>query len=249
MPVTYINNYPNVVIFSPKDPDSIVATYLLKDRYDNNLKNDLWQKNVQVYLEEKDPGGESIRDNYQKIESHVVAGQKTVVFLVNPIMDSVSILKLWNWCTDKGIDFVWLDNNIDNIELLKHLNIPGKQSSLKSTATLTYEFLNENQPVSKFFQIFDEGVVDKTEGTFSKEKEALPLYYFVASLGNTINDNQNDFLFQNLNKIIKEEEFLKQAIQVGKFVYNYAKIQQQKEQLLKTQSQQQVEEIIKDEKV
>ena len=40
MPVTYVNNYPNVVIFSPKDPDSIVATYLIKDRYDNNLKND-----------------------------------------------------------------------------------------------------------------------------------------------------------------------------------------------------------------
>ena len=218
MPVTYINNYPNVVIFSPKDPDSIVATYLLKDRYDNNLKNDLWQKNVQVYLEEKDPGGESIRDNYQKIESHVVAGQKTVVFLVNPIMDSVSILKLWNWCTDKGIDFVWLDNNIENIENIKHLNIPGKQSSLFSTARLTFEWLNEGVTPPKFFQIFDLAILN--------DKDSLPLYYFVASLGNTLNDNTNDFLFQNMTKIINSKEFLDQAIQVGKFVYNYAKLNQ-----------------------
>lgn len=248
MSVKYINNYPNIIIFAANNPDGIVASYLVKDKFDNNLQNNLWERNVHVYLTERREG--SIKeDYYNKIEEKIAKDQKNIIYLIDANIDSQSIIKLWNWSTDKGFEFIWLDNNIDNIELLKHLNIPGKQSSLKSTATLTYEYLNENQPVSKFFQIFDEGVVDKTEGTFSKEKEALPLYYFIASLGNTINDNQNDFLFQNLNKIIREEEFLKQAIQVGKFVYNYAKLQQQKEQLLKTQSQQQVEEIITNEKV
>lgn len=244
MSVKYVNNYPNIIIFAANNPDGIVASYLIKDKYDNNLQNDLWQKNVHVYLTERKEG--SIReDYYKKIEQKLAKGQKNIVYLVNAIdLDSNSIIKLWNWSTDKGLEFVWLDNNIDNIELLKHLNIPGKQSSLKSTATLTYEFLNENQPVSKFFQIFDEGVVEKDEYIFSKEKEALPLYYFVASLGNTINDNENDFLFQNLNKIIREEEFLKQAIQVGKFVYNYAKLQKQQEEINKVQSQKQVQQII-----
>lgn len=224
MSVKYVNNYPNIIIFSSKDADSVVASYLVKDKYDNNLKNDLWERNVHVYLVQKDPEGGSIREEYNKIEQKIAKGQKNIVFLINPIMDANSIVKLWNWCTDKGLEFVWLDNNIDNIEMIKHLNIPGKQSSLKSTATLAYEYLNENQPVSKFFQIFDEGVVEKKEYSFSREKESLPLYYFVASLGNTLNDNKNEFLFQNLNKIIREEEFLKQAIQVGVFVYNYAKL-------------------------
>lgn len=249
MSVKYVNNYPNIIIFAANNPDGIVASYLIKDKYDNNLKNDLWQKNVHVYLTERKEG--SIKeDYYNKIEKVLAKGQKNIIYLINAIdLDSNSIIKLWNWSTDKGMEFVWLDNNIDNIELLKHLNIPGKQSSLKSTATLTYEFLNENQPVSKFFQIFDEGVVEETEGTFSKEKEALPLYYFVASLGNTINDNKNDFLFQNLNKIIREEEFLNQAIQVGKFVYNYVKTQNQQKEIQTVQSQQQVQEIITNEQV
>lgn len=224
MPITYVNNYPNIIIFSPKDPDSIVATYLIKDRYDNNLKNDLWEKNVHVYLVQKDPEGRSIREDFNNIEQKLVKGQQNIVFLVNPIMDSNSILKMWNWCTDKGIDFVWLDHNIDHIEDIKHLNIPGKQSSLKSTATLTFDWLNEGVPPKKFFQLFDEAVIEKQEPIFSKEKEALPLYYFVASLGSTLNDNTNNFLFENLRRITSEQEYLKQAIQVGKFVYNYIKL-------------------------
>lgn len=227
MPVTYVNNYPNVIIFTSKDPDGIVASYLIKERYDNNLKNDLWEKNVYVYLVQKDPEGTSIREDFQKIESKIVKGQKNIVFLINPIMDSVSILKLWNWCTDKGLEFVWLDNNIENIENIKHLNIPGKQSSLKATSTLTFEWLNEGAAAPTFFQIFDEAVVVKEEYLFSKEKEAMPLYFFVASLGNTLNDNTNDFLFENLTRIINSKEFLDQAIQVGKFVYNYVKINQE----------------------
>ena len=243
MNVTYVNNYPNIIIFAANNPDGIIASYVVKDKYDNNLKNDLWQRNVHVYLTERKQG--SIKeDYYNKIEQKIVKGQKNIVYLINANIDSNSIIKLWNWSTDRGLEFIWLDNNIDNIELLKHLNIPGKQSSLKSTATLTYEFLNENQLVSKFFQIFDEAIIEKTEGTFSKEKEALPLYYFIASLGNTLNDNQNELLFSNLNNIINNEEFLTEAIQVGKFIYNYVKLQQQKEQLLKTQSQQQVQQII-----
>ena len=232
MPITYVNNYPNVIIFSPTDPDSIVATYLIKDRYDNNLKNDLWEKNVHVYLVQKDPEGRSIKEDYNMIEQKLVKGQKNIVFLVNPIMDSNSILKIWNWCTDKEIEFVWLDHNIDNIENIKHLNIPGKQSSLKSTATLSFDWLNEGVPPKKFFQLFDDAVIEKKEYTFSKEKEALPLYYFVASLGTTLNDNTNNFLFENLRRITNEQEYLKQAIQVGKFVYNYIKIQQQKEHVI-----------------
>lgn len=243
MNVTYVNNYPNIIIFAANNPDGIIASYVVKNKYDNNLKNDLWQRNVHVYLTERKQG--SIKeDYYNKIEQKIVKGQKNIVYLINANIDSNSIIKLWNWSTDRGLEFIWLDNNIDNIELLKHLNIPGKQSSLKSTATLTYEFLNENQPVSKFFQIFDEAIIEKTEGTFSKEKEALPLYYFIASLGNTLNDNQNELLFSNLNNIINNEEFLTEAIQVGKFIYNYIKLQQQKEQLLKTQSQQRVQQII-----
>lgn len=249
MSVKYVNNYPNIIIFAANNPDGIVASYLIKDKYDNNLQNDLWQNNVHVYLTERKEG--SIKeDYYNKIEKVLAKGQKNVVYLINAVdLDSNSIIKLWNWSTDKGLDFVWLDNNIDNIELLKHLNIPGKQSSLKSTATLTYEFLNENQPVSKFFQIFDEGVVEKDEYTFSKEKEALPLYYFVQSLGNTLNDNTNDFLFQNLNKIINGEEFLNQAIQIGRFVYNHVKLQQQKNQLSNVQSQQQVQGVIENDQI
>lgn len=247
MSVKFVNNYPNIIIFAANNPDGIVASYLIKDKYDNNLQNDLWQNNVHVYLTERKEG--SIREDFNRIEQKVVKDQKNIIFLINPEMDANSILKLWNWTTDRGYEFVWLDNNIENIQEIRHLNIPGKQSSRKSTATLTYEYLNEGATAPRFFQIFDEAVVQNGGDITLKEKEALPLYYFVQSLGNNLNENTNDFLFQNLNKIINEEQFLNQAIQVGKFVYNHVKLQQQKEQLSNTQSQQQVQKIIDKEKV
>lgn len=247
MSVKYINNYPNIIIFAANNPDGIVASYLIKEKYDNNLQNDLWQNNVHVYLTERKEG--SIREDFNKIEQKVVKDQRNIIFLINPEMDANSILKIWNWTTDRGYEFVWLDNNIENIQEIRHLNIPGKQSSRKSTATLTYEYLNEGAAIPRFFQVFDEAIVKNSGDITLKEKEALPLYYFVQSLGNNLNENTNDFLFQNLNKIINEEQFLNQAIQVGKFVYNHVKLQQQKDQLLNVQSQQQVQEIIKNEKI
>ena len=47
-----------------------------------------------------------------------------------------------------------------------------------------------------------------------------------------MNDNTNELLFSNLCNIINDEEFLTEAIQVGKFVYNYVKLQQPKEQII-----------------
>ena len=38
--------YPNVIIFHHNDNDGVVAAFIIKQKYDNNLMNNLWERNV-----------------------------------------------------------------------------------------------------------------------------------------------------------------------------------------------------------
>jgi len=43
------NDYPNVICFHHNDNDGILAAYVIKHKYDNNLKNNKWEQNVKCF--------------------------------------------------------------------------------------------------------------------------------------------------------------------------------------------------------
>ena len=218
MSITYQNKYPNVIIFAQDDFEGILGSFIIKQQYDNNLQNDSWEKNCWVFLDKK----QGLDWYKQKVEQKVVKGQKTVVFMVNcSINPNIDLMKFWNWLTDKQIEFNWIDHHIEAIQNLKHLNIQGKQSSLKSTPLLTWQLVNPLTPVPEALKIIDDAVINSNE-------QSNPLCYFIESLGNAINDNQNEMMMQNLRNLLEDPDFLKEATLVGKFVRNYKKTQDAK---------------------
>ena len=48
--IIYKNNFPNVIVFTHNDMDGIFSAIIIKDIYDNNLKNDAWDRNVNCYI-------------------------------------------------------------------------------------------------------------------------------------------------------------------------------------------------------
>ena len=222
MSITYQNKYPNVIIFAEDDFEGILASYIVKQKYDNNLQNDRWEKNCWVFLDKK----QKLDWYKEKVKQKFVKGQQNVVYMLNcTINPNQDLMKFWNWLTDKQIEFYWVDHHIEAIQNLKHLNIQGKQSSLKSTPVLTWQLINSNTPLPTSLKIINEAVIGQS--SYSLEKESLPLCYFIESLGNQINDNQNSMIMENLNNLLNDEEFLKEATLVGKFVYNYKKCKEQ----------------------
>ena len=41
-----IRNFPNVIVFYHDDADGIAAAFIIKDKYDNNLNDEEWDRNV-----------------------------------------------------------------------------------------------------------------------------------------------------------------------------------------------------------
>ena len=219
--VIYENKYPNVIVFTSKDYEGVVAAFLVKQKYDNNLQNDLWDRNVQVYFNQ----GQDLQWFQQKVEQNLVEGQENVVYMLNTSTNPYeNILQLWNWCEDKEVTFKWYDHDISRIQNLKHLHIPGKQSSLKSTFISLWQDLNTNVAVPKSLKMLNEVIIKQKNVTFSFDKETYPLSLFVTALGKQINNNKNELLMSNLTQLINsKDQFLSEAMFIGRFINNYQK--------------------------
>lgn len=222
--VTYQNKYPNVIVFTSKDYEGILAAFLIKQKYDNNLQNELWDRNVQVFFTQE----QDIQWYKKKVEQNLTEGQQNIVFIVNNSLNSnQQLIQFWNWIADKELTFQWFDDDINSIQNLKHLHIPGKQSSLRSTLILLWETFNPNIAIPKSLRMLNEYSIPQKNSSFSLEKELIPLTLFLESLGKGINDNKNELLINNLTQIIEsKDQFLNEAMFIGRFIYNYKKQKQ-----------------------
>lgn len=217
MSITIEKKYPNVIIFASKTFEGILASFIIKQNYDNNLMNGLWQKNVTVIFDQN----LNLQWYKQKTKQNLQNDQQNKVYILNCNLNN-ELLRYRNWLLEQGIQLEWYDSNIDSIQNFKHFNIPGNQNSHKSTALLVWEALNSNITAPKSLLILSE--IFAEDGTYSNEKEAIPLSYFIESLGKDINNNQNEMLISNLSQLIEsKEDFIQEAIFIGKFVYNYKK--------------------------
>jgi oligoribonuclease NrnB/cAMP/cGMP phosphodiesterase (DHH superfamily) len=186
------NKYPNIIVFTHNDMDGMFSAMLIKDKYDNNLANSAWDRNVHCYVCSYGEKYKSLDYFKEKVNEVYVDGMQNIVYMTDyAIQPNNLMLQFWNWLTDKGCEFYWLDHHITAIQNLKHLNIPGIQYSKNSGCLNTYKFLYENDeniPMCiRFANDFD---IWNKSSEYSWDKQLHPLCYFINSLGIELNDNE-----------------------------------------------------------
>lgn len=218
------NKFPNVLVFHHNDADGICAAFIIKQKYDNNLMNDNWDRNVTCI-----PC--SYGDRYdlsffkEKVEENYMDGMQNIVYMVDyAIQPNNLMLNFWNWLSDKGCEFKWIDHHITAIENLKHLNIPGFQHSAKAGCMNTWYEVMKNESgiptpsmVIRFVNDFD---IWNKHSEYSWEKQLYPLIYFINSLGIDLNDNTGE-LVTTLKQMFEDNNFTNKCINIGKYIYRY----------------------------
>lgn len=220
----FIKNYPNVIIFHHNDADGILAAFIIKKLYDNNLNNQNWDRNVTCI---PCSYGEKYDLNFfkDKVNENYNSEQQNLIFMVDyGIQPNNLMLNFWNWLTDKNCQFTWIDHHITAIENLKHLNIPGFQSSSKSASMNTWlEIMKSPTGIPKppmiinFINDFDTW---NKNSEYSWDKQLFPLIYFLEALGTDLNDNTGE-LVTTLNEMFSDNNFTNKCINIGKYIYKY----------------------------
>lgn len=218
--------YPNVIVFHHDDLDGIVAAFIIKGKLDNNLANQAWERNVQCIACKH---GETYNLDFfkGKVEEFYAKDQENIVYMVDyAIQPNNLMLNFWNWLTDKGCKFYWIDHHITAIENLKHLNIPGFQSSAKSGCMNTwYEIAKTDEGIPtppEVVNITNDLDIWNKESKYSWEKQIYPFLYFMESVGNELNDNTGE-LVSTLKNCFKDKSYVQNCINIGKYIYKFIK--------------------------
>ena len=224
MNIIHQNNYPNVIVFTHGDMDGIFSAMAIKYRYDNNLLNDAWDRNVHCYICGYSEMYKDLNWFKERVEESFIPEQENIVFMTDyAIQPNDTMVQFWNWLTDKGCKFYWIDHHITAIQNLKHLNIPGNQNSKNSGCLNTWEFLTNFDPEKKspmcirYANDFD---IWNKNSEYSWEKQLYPLCYFIESLGSDLNNNSGE-LVQTCYEMFQDNGFTDKCIGIGKFIWKF----------------------------
>ena len=126
----------------------------------------------------------------EKVNQSYIDGMNNVVYMTDyAIQPNNMMLKFWNWLTDKGCEFYWIDHHITAIQNLKHLHIPGLQYSGNSGAMNTWNFYIQMK--KHLMQLNQQMILifGTKNSKYNWDKLLFPFTYFVNSLGIQLNDN------------------------------------------------------------
>ena len=188
------NNYPNVIVFTHNDMDGIFSAMIIKMKYDNNLLNSDWEKNVTCHVCSYGEKYRNLDWFKDKVNESYIKGARNIVYMTDyAIQPNNLMVNFWNWLSDKGCEFYWIDHHITSIENLNHYNIPGYQRSCNSGCMNTWYTVmkvDDTIPTAplclKYANDFD---IWNKESEYSWDKQLYPLCYFIESLGIELNDN------------------------------------------------------------
>jgi len=138
------------------------------------------------------------------------------------------MLQFWNWLTDKGCEFHWIDHHITAIQNLKHLNIPGFQTSAKFGCMNTWYYLEKTTEGSevgiktppmciRFASDYD---IWNKNSEYSWDKQLHPMCYFIESLGTDLNNNDGE-LVQTCYKMLYDNNYTNTCINIGKYIFRF----------------------------
>lgn len=218
--IIFQKKFPNVITFTHNDMDGLFSAMIIKSKYDNNLMNNSWERNVQTYV---CTYGQFYNLEWfkEKVLESYKPGQQNIVFMTDyAIQPNTDMLKFWNWLTDKECEFYWIDHHITAIENIKHLHIPGFQTSLNSGCKNTWLEIMRDDNIPMCIRFANDFDIWNKNSEYSWEKQLYPLCYYIESLGIDINDNQNE-LVQSMVKMLKDNNYTNQCLAIGKYIYKY----------------------------
>lgn len=227
-------DFNNILVFSHNDMDGIVAAYLIKYFYDNNLENSAWDRNVTVYNCDYNRQYNSLEWFKTKTVEFIKESKennpnaKIIIYMLDyAIQPNEIMIKYYNWTKLQGIEFIWIDHHITAIQNLEHYNIPGVRDNSICGSLNTWKYLTKEEP-PKFLQMVNDFDMWNKESEFSFDKQLIPLAYFVESLGLTMNDNTCDLI--SILKLLLEDnaELEKYVSTFGKSIYGYVEAQYEK---------------------
>jgi oligoribonuclease NrnB/cAMP/cGMP phosphodiesterase (DHH superfamily) len=220
--IIFENNFPNVIVFTHCDMDGLFSAMAIKYKYDNNLQNEAWDRNVTCYVCSYGDTYKSLDWFKDKVNKSYVEGMQNIVYMTDyAIQPNNLMINFWNWLSDKGCEFYWIDHHITSIENLKHINIPGLQTTKNSGCMNTWQFLMpnvENIPMCiRYANDFD---IWNKQSEYSWEKQLYPLVYFVESLGVDLNNNTGE-LVQTLYNMLEDNQYTDECLKIGKYIYKF----------------------------
>lgn len=224
MEIIYTQKYNNYIVFTHNDMDGLFSAIIIKAAFDNNLENDAWERNVTCYT---CTYGKKYDLNWfkEKVNEAYVEGMNNVVYMTDyAIQPNNIMLNFWNWLTDKGCQFFWIDHHITAIENLKHLNIPGLQFSGNSGAMNTWKFLHPDEEAPFAIKLANDFDIWNKKSVYNWDKQLFPFTYFINSLGIQLNDNSGE-LVQTLTNMLTTPQLTEKAIEIGKYIWNFIKNQ------------------------
>ena len=147
MEVELLTDYKNILTFTHNDVDGVLGGFIIKYLFDNNLEDSSWDMNVKTYCCSY---GKTFNLAWfkQKTEEFIEEYQENiVVYMIDyAIQPNNEMIKFYNWCKEKDVEFHWIDHHITAIENLKHFNIPGLQHSAHSGCLNTWNHLTDEEP-------------------------------------------------------------------------------------------------------
>lgn len=222
-------NFENCLVFTHNDVDGVVAGYLIKHFFDNNLENDAWDRNVQVFCCDYNQTKYNLQwfknttlSFISEVQQNDSDAKISVYMLDYSIQPNDLMIKFYNWInTLSNVKFFWLDHHITAIQNLNHYNIPGLRDNSVCGAMNVWNFFKKNQEAPKFLKMISDFDTWNEKSEYSFDKELLPLNYFIESFGTTLNDNTSD-LVKTLNALINDNNLLEKYISTfGKRIYNF----------------------------
>lgn len=216
-----VTNYKNILTFTHNDADGILGGFIIKYLFDNNLEDSAWDMNVKTYCCSY---GKKFNLAWfkQKAEEFIEEYQENIkIYMIDyAIQPNNEMIKFYNWCQEKNIEFEWIDHHITAIENLKHFNIPGLQHSAYSGCLNTWNHLKGNDDIPKIIKMVSDLDIWNKKSIYSWENELFPIVYFINSLGTDLNDNNGD-LVKQLKLIFNDENILNNCIGIGKYILRY----------------------------
>jgi oligoribonuclease NrnB/cAMP/cGMP phosphodiesterase (DHH superfamily) len=213
-------DYKNILTFTHNDADGILGGFIIKYLFDNNLEDSAWDMNVKTYCCSY---GKSFNLSWfkQKTEEFIEEYQENIkVCMIDyAIQPNNDMIKFYNWCQEKEIEFEWIDHHITAIENLKHFNIPGLQHSTYSGCLNTWNHFSKDEPPTIIKMVCDFDIWNKSS-SFSWDDQLFPIVYFINSLGLDLNNNEGD-LVKQLKLLFDKEETLNKCIDIGKYISRY----------------------------
>lgn len=139
------------------------------------------------------------------------------------ICPNAEMMKLYNYCKLKNVEFFWIDHHITAIQNIGIDTIPGLVDSSVCGAFNTWLFMMERfekiEEAPKILKLVNDFDTWKRNSKFSWNSEILPIIYYLNSLGLELNDNNSSlvkflkYAFEN-NDITNEQH-------IGTYIVNY----------------------------